>query len=506
MLTSLKALLVILVLAWGVFYLVRPVCLTWMTLETFQRRRNVWLALTIVAFLSPAFWIYALFAIGLLSWAGVRDENPLALYALVIFTIPEVRYYIPGLLVNQLFDLSQYRILSLAIVVPTIFRAFKLSAWEFRRGLRAGDLLLAALLVLQLVLQMPYESFTATMRHAFLATIDVFVIYYAFSRLSSLQRISDVMVCFWLAVAIMAPIAIFEWLRTWLLYTDLAERWGDANTFAFLFRGGSLRAQAAANHSINLSYMLAMSLGVYMYLRCARSIRKPLDIAVILTFCVALFATGSRGGWVTAMIAAVVFALFRPGALGKIGGAAAICLIVGVLMYFSPLKESVIDRLPIIGTSDQDTIEYRQQLAEVSWILIRQNPFFGSPFAAQSMESLRQGQGIIDIVNGYIFTALFSGLVGLALQVMIFLVSIATGGAMLLRTRRTDPEAAMLGASLTAALIATLFYVATAGWNTTAYMIAGLLVSYATVAVRRTFPSPERLSMTPLGLHARGGT
>ena len=504
MLTSFKALLVILVLAWGVFHFTKPICLEWMTLDTFKRRRNVWFALTIVAFLSPAFWIYALFAIGLLSWAGARDKNPLALFALITFTVPDVRYYIPGLLVNQLFDLSQYRIMSLAIVIPYIFRAFKPSEVNFHRKLRTGDVFLGAFLLLQIVVQFPYESFTAAMRHAFLTTIDTFIIFYAFSRLSSKQRVSDAMMCFFLAVAIMAPIAIVEWAKNWLLYTELAERWGDPNVFGYLMRGGSLRAQAATNHSLNLGYLLAMGLVFYMYLRSARTIRKSIDAAIIATFCVALFATGSRGAWLTAVIAASIFALFRPGALRKFVGVVTVSAAVVVLMYFSPLKESVIDRLPIIGNTDQDTIDYRQQLAEISWTLIRQKPFFGDIFAAQSMESLKQGQGIIDVVNGYIFTALFYGLVGLALQVGVFLVSLFGVGLALRREKWLDQQTVLLGAALLGSFVGTLFFIATAGYGTTSYILSGMLVSFAAFAKSQTTESPANPSLLPNSWRVRG--
>ena len=55
MLTNLKALVVVLVLAVVAFHFARPLCLRYMTAESLDRRRNVWLALTIVGFVSPTF-------------------------------------------------------------------------------------------------------------------------------------------------------------------------------------------------------------------------------------------------------------------------------------------------------------------------------------------------------------------------------------------------------------------------------------------------------------------
>ena len=88
----LKPLIVILAVAWAVFAIAKPSCLRFMPEATFRLRRNVWYALTVVAFLSPAFWMYAVFAIAVLLIAGRRDPNPLAMFVLVTFTVPNVRY------------------------------------------------------------------------------------------------------------------------------------------------------------------------------------------------------------------------------------------------------------------------------------------------------------------------------------------------------------------------------------------------------------------------------
>ena len=470
-----KPLIVVFALALAAFYFAKPVCLRYMTEEAFKRRRNVWLALTVVAFLSPSFWLYALFALFVLTWAGARDENPLALYVLVTFTVPSVSFYIPVPFVNQLFDLTQYRIMSLAILIPAVFR---LQSGTVNRSLRFPDVLLLAFLLLQVFLLVPYESFTNTMRRTFLFGIDTFIVFYAFSRLADKDRIADVMACFWMGVAVMAPIAVFESLRGWLLYEGLSSLWGDPNRFAWLLRGSSLRAQAGANHSINLGYHLALGLGLFLYLR-DRVASASLNWLVIVTLAAGILVTYSRGAWLTAVLIALLFVAARPNAMKHLGGALVISVCALALMYVTPLKESVIDRLPFIGSAQQDTVDYRQQLAEVSWVLIKQNPLFGDPFAYRHMESLRQGQGIIDIINGYIYTALFTGFVGLGLQVGVFLTSLAQGFRAFLSWRNEDRDAGLLGASLVACMTGTLAFIATAAYNTTTYILCGLLVSYA---------------------------
>jgi len=476
MLNNLKALVVVLAIGWAVFAFCRPICLNFMTKEAFARRRNVWLALTIVAFVSPSFWIYAIVALIVLAWAAARDENPLALFAMTLFVIPNVSFYIPTVLVNNLFDLTQYRILSLAIVIPAMFRP-QHDRVPAQPGFRREDAVLVAFLVLQVVLVMPYQSGTATMRKTFLLFIDIFVLFYTFSRLGTRDRLTEVMASFWIGFGVMAPIAIFESMKGWLLYTGIAGAWGDPNVFSWLFRGDALRAQAAANHSINLGFHLSMALGFYLFLR-TRGVDRFRDLTVLATLIGGLVVTYARGPWVTAISLGVVFLATRPDAAKRLAGGLAALGILFALMYVSPLKESVLDRLPFIGTADQETIEYRRLLAEVSWTLIQQHPFFGDPFVAARMESLRNGQGIIDIVNGYIYTALFNGLVGLALLVAFSLLALFRGFAAF-RQSNGDRDAATLGAALLACMVAALVYVATAGYNETLYMLFGLSVSYA---------------------------
>ena len=502
MLNNLKALVVVLALAWVVFWLARPLCLQYMSASAYARRRNVWFALTIVAFITPTFWAYGLFALILLAWAGARDENPLALYVLVTFTVPNASFYIPTFLVNQLFDLTQYRILSLVVIIPAMVRSWNGSLQSGDSKLKLADWFLLGFLLVQVAVQFPYESITAVMRRSFLLAIDVFVVFYAFSRLSSKQQIADVVASFSLACAVMAPIAIFEWAKGWHLYTGLSSLWGDPNVFAYLMRGGGLRAQAAANHSLNLGYLLAVCLGFFLYLR-HRSQKASFDWLAIGILCAGLFTSGSRAAWIMGFLVALLFVTFRPGAAQKLAQAAAIGAVIVGFMYITPLKEAVIDRLPVIGKSDQDTVDYRQQLYDVSMPLIRQNPFFGDPFVARNMESLRQGQGIIDIVNGYIFTALFFGLVGLFLQMGALLLPLWQAGRALLLTRTRDYSAGLLGAGLVAAFVGSLFFIATAGFSPATYLLAGLLASYAFCVARK--PASSRAAMSPAQRHSDAG-
>src|ERR1043165_3860878 len=90
MLLNAKALVVVLLCALAIFALTKPLFLRFTAPEDFARRRNVWLLLTIAAFLSPSFWIYVMIAMPVMAWAAYRDSNPTALYLFLFFVIPPV--------------------------------------------------------------------------------------------------------------------------------------------------------------------------------------------------------------------------------------------------------------------------------------------------------------------------------------------------------------------------------------------------------------------------------
>ncbi|MFL6680158.1 MAG: hypothetical protein ACJ8IK_17620, partial [Burkholderiaceae bacterium] len=67
-------------------------------------------------------------------------------------------------------------------------------------------------------------------------------------------------------------------------------------------------------------------------------------------------------------------------------------------------------------------VVYRQELLKTSVALIQQSPWFGVPNYLDQMSNLKQGDGIVDLVNTYLIVTLNVGVVGLALFIVPFLV------------------------------------------------------------------------------------
>jgi O-antigen ligase/polysaccharide polymerase Wzy-like membrane protein len=498
MIVNIKALIVVLAIATMVFLFGRPLALLFSNEPDFSRRRNVWFVLTVTAFLSPNFWLFALVAIPVLVWAGRKDTNPIALYLILLHVIPPIPIEIPVVGIKQLFALDNYRLLSFCVLIPAVFRLRRLKNSTRIRGLTAMDLSILAFGLLQLVNYVPpdlpnhtilEDSATNVLRRGFLFLVDVYVLYFVVSRSCNNRRaIIDTLGAFCLASAIMASVAVFESFKSWLLYTNIGQRWGIPAAYGsqygvYFFREGFLRAQASAGHSLSLGYTLAIAFGFWLYLKShVKSARW--QIAVAILFWLGLLASQARGPMLSAVAIYFAFSLLGPRAVPRVVKAAAVVALLIGATSLTPFGQRIIDSIPYFGQStDRASVDYRQRLAERSWELIQLHPFLGDPLAMTQMEDLRQGEGIIDLVNTYASVALFYGSIGLALFLAVIILGLVKSFSASREIARRDQDSARLGDCLVACLFGTLLIIATTSFVSDSeklfYLVAGLAAAYA---------------------------
>ena len=148
-------------------------------------------------------------------------------------------------------------------------------------------------------------------------------------------------------------------------------------------------------------------------------------IFTLLSF--GLLTTLSRGPWVGAACIVICYFFIANKAAKNLAKLGLVTFLALVIISFSPIGQRFINLLPYFSqnaeTHATSTITYREKLFEQSWKVIQQNPFFGSPnyLLTPEMEEMRQGEGIIDVVNSYLAIAMEIGLVGLCLYLLIFL-------------------------------------------------------------------------------------
>lgn len=457
----------ILAIALAVFGISKSLVLRFTAEADFIRRRNVWIVLTTIAFLSPNFWFYALIAAPILVWAGRKDANPVALFLFLLFVLPPVPIEISVIGDHELFSLDHYRMLSFFILIPAAFKIRRSTKRNLARVRRSTDYLLLACGAVEVALFVPpdapghfifQDSVTNFLRRVFLYFIDVLIVYYVVSRSSEdSRRIRDSQAAFCMAAALMAFVAIFEHFRGWLLYQALALRWSpmDANyNLAMLLRDSWVRSQASSGHPLVLGIMLAIAVGFWMYLQSWASTAR-LRWAPALVFLSGLVATFSRGAWVGALAIYLAYSALRPGGLSRIFKAALSIFMAAILFSFSSTGERLLNSLPYLsktGSSDSSVI-YRQRLLDRTVELVKSHPFFGDQNAMADMQDLRQGQGIIDVVNTFAGKALFNGLVGLGLFLGFIYSGLKGAYAASKAISPIDQELALLGINLVACIL-----------------------------------------------------
>lgn len=492
----LKALGFILAMALVVFAFAKvPACATACAAKDFERRRNLWFAITISTFLAHSFWIYLFVTAVLILVVQRREQNKLAMYFFILFALPPIteRLYALGL---DLFQIDYVRLLALTLLLPAYLSLRNHPETE-PFGRSVPDKVLACYLVLELILAFEHRTFTNLLRHAvFYKFIDVFLPYYVASRsLRNLEAFRDALMSFAVAALVLSAILTFEFARYWLLYQSLESTLGVAVAGTdYLMRGGNLRAIGTIGHSIVAGFVVAVAIGFYLYLR-----RVVRNFAIwglgILLLIGGLIGSVARGPWVGAAAIILVFIATGPAGLLGLARLGLAGLIAVPLLYATPAGQKVIDYLPFVGTIDAANVTFRQVLAQVSYEVFWENPLLGrfDYLTTPAMEALRGNDGIIDLVNTYIVIALGSGFIGLALFVGFFLAVLYGVYNGMCKVADKSDEQHVLGRALMATLLGILIVIATVSpifHAPTIYWIsAGLGVAYARMLSRGKVPA-----------------
>jgi hypothetical protein len=455
---TVKELVVVLIIAFGIFKLGKPIALIFTSEADFLRRRNAWLVLTIVAFLSPSFWLFAALAIPVLIIIGRKDPNPAAVYLMLLHVIPPISVFMPIAGMSSLFDMSNYLLLSFCVMTPAALRIWKATGRVRNPGTRWMDWMVLGYGLLNAVQYLHATSpdggiypWTATdsMRRAFVFIFITYVPYFVISRSNANRRaLADSLATYCLASAVLSGIAIFEGTRQWLLYGEMPARWGDDSGVEYLIREHALRAMASSGHPLSLATLLLIACGFWFYLQNrVPSARSRMLVSVLLWG--GFLATYSRGPWIGAASAYLLFVILRARAISRIVKTLGGIVVIGAVLSLTPLGDRIINILPFFGgKTDIASYVYRERLLDRSWEIIKSHPLLGDPAAYLEMQDLRQGEGIIDLVNVYVQVLLNDGFFGLALFLGILLIGFAKTNTLRRRLMQSDPDMALLGTML----------------------------------------------------------
>lgn len=374
-----------------------------------------WMALTVVAFFSISMWmLYALVA--LVCWLGAPrvPEDRVIYFIGILPALPKFEFLIPGFAgIESLFSIDHARVVTMVVLIPIAARALRLTSLVPRsRTARNIDFFVFAYLMWAVVLAFDRNGLTQGIRALFQQLVFMALPYLVISRyLTDAERSREALRTLLYSALIVASIGILEQLTKWWFYRYIPERLGLEWTWFMLGhyeRDGLVRVRSTIGGG--LGFVMAIAIGILVSLR--HEIRSRIFlVSAIGALALCLYFTGARGSW---MAAVLLIALLST--RWFIESPKRFLVACGLAAVLLPAGQRIINEFD----DDYGTFSYRQQLIESAIPMILDSPISGYNGMAEidatgRLEHMRQGEGIIDLVNTYIVVAMFEGLVGLML-------------------------------------------------------------------------------------------
>ena len=377
-----------------------------------------------VSFLSLKPFVFSIgVAIGALitlNFFGTDAKGRLATFWLLLLLFPPVSLSTDGLGgFNRVLDLNHLRILSLIVLVPAAVSLAGNRHIRIPTAMRWTDLMVLSFPLLRVVTSAPTSTLTTSVRMVVELMLDVLLPYYVTTRgLRSAADLKFVASRMALGFAWLAVVALLETVLRKNVYTELEFIYGVRWTASHqLWRGPFLRVDGTTPQPIIMAFVMLCAFAMWAWLRATGSVALREGRIVATLLFLAFLLTWSRGpllGFAGLLLCLAALRWMAPMKfLWIVIGVAAcggIAVAVGADAYVYELLKSM------FGSSEADTssIDYRRRLLEASVALIKQSPVWGVPNYTAYLQDLRQGEGIIDLVNTYVAVMLSAGLVGLA--------------------------------------------------------------------------------------------
>lgn len=378
------------------------------------------LPLTVVVFaaglLLPSIWLYwALLALIIPIMARSASEAA-CLYILLMIVTPLVSRQM-GVAGIYIMPFDKYLFAGIGLIVAFLMRPIKgpkRSGWF--------DFPIIIFLILELT-DLRGLNFTSSMRVILGAATSLIIPYYFMSRsIRQAEDIKRLMFTLVFAAFVLSCEALYEWRIGFLPYELISQHLGSTLTISSYSkqRSGSLRAATSFGEST--SFGLFLVIGFLSLLASRESFRNQRALILSLLVVLAgLYATNARGPLLALGLSILARDFYRR----KMGAMVGKIVLLGMLalsaLAMAQLSSHMADRLGLSGGST-DTVDYRKTLLRRGEEQIAKHPLLGvSPVQTYAeLADLRQGEGIVDFVNAYVWYGMVAGVGGILLMLSAF--------------------------------------------------------------------------------------
>ncbi len=488
MIYALKLLLPTLLVCIVAWFMLRASFAPLLTKAQYHRAWVVLILATLVVFLGHSTVLYV-FGIACVAWIGQSMlgggmRGKLATFMLLIMILPPLTWQVGGLGdINYFLDLTGPRTLVLVLLPGLALRYLSDRTFKREPWVMWIDLLVFGYQAMRILLMVPHSSVSGLLRLLVVATLDTLLPYYVVSRaIRSPSDLRFLLSHLALGLSLVACIGFAEYLTNRSLYSELQWLYGYKWQLTMtLVRGEHLRVQAATPQPIVLAFEMIFALGLWTYLRGAEWKRWAVGGVFFVMACCLAF-TGSRGPLLCGAIFAIALYGLRKLKTKTFVTLFLVLLVAAIVAKMIGADQTLINGLGILfGSSAEDlsSINYRRELLDTALALLHQSPWLGVPNYAAQMQDLRQGEGIIDLVNSYVAIALDAGVIGLAIYLAPYCIAFNRLVRVPGITRKTPDEAGTgwFAAVLIAMTIALLMTIFTTSTFSTMPFLLGLLLA-----------------------------
>ena len=371
----------------------------------------------------------AIWSLILASMLRKDNSGRLAAYALLCCISPpmfvQIGHFGP---LNDLLHLTPFRLFAIVLLIPEMLRLLgRRDAPKTPSWLTLCDAATVIYALYWLIRHFGGGSVTALGREALGQALDSLIPYYVLTRALVATDVRHRFLAFLLLGATyQAMVGMAESLSRHLLYAQLqwlyGVGWGQS---VGLMRGAWLRAEAAFPGPLMLSVLSMFAIGVWFALK--RPVKDRAYLLVVLTLTGGLLATYGRGPILAGLLLfASAWMLKRITAKRYL-----FVIVIGAIVvgagWSAGIGDAVTTLLGSAPGADERAdfnVRYRQELLTMSLALLKQSPWWGVPNFLEQLAVLKQGEGIIDLVNTYLVLALNSGAFGLGLVMLPYIVSL----------------------------------------------------------------------------------
>ena len=464
-----------------------------------------WFALTALLFLLPSGAMFLLMAALVVLALRASGLDPFSAWLFFIVAIPTGGLRLEGLPfgINYLFTFTFAILLALIVGIPLLFERGRRVQGS---GAAPIDVLFGIGAILMILLSARAANLTTWMRDAFVLVVTLVVPYVAVTRrlrtIEDVDRAVRLLVC---SYVVISTVGLVSGLVGWSIYSTPEQRLFETRGTAFVFRAGLTRTGGTLG-SAPIAFGTLMAVGAALLLGLRGRFEERWRFAALLGAClVGLVASVSRGPMLGFALSLLVFQFTQPNPMRNVVRLGLVApLVVLPFVLFTSTGRDMLTMLPFIGSGEEGSVSYRQDLLANGAKVVMRYPLFGSPTFREEpeMQAMIQGQGIIDIVNAYLGWALEYGL----LTAVPFTLAVVLSGVLTFRTVRRmkgdDPAVVRwrrLGGALFAAQVGFAFTIGTVSlvsllpvmtWVYVGLQVAYVRTANAWLAERAAAPEP----------------